>query len=151
MLGVGFRNRGASCYLNSLIIALLHVPKFVNWILHFHEAETCDVTYCVACALHYLTLAYWNDFGDSRKTETALADFAMVIARGQFHDSAPPLVLNLNQFSASPKGSQAWSKREQERQQDASEFYTWLLSKLEAQAVLSYVSHFSKYTHGLRI
>ena len=58
----GFQNRGMLCYRNSVIQALLHTPKLVNWLVHFHNR--CDIRFCVACKLKELSLNYWNERTD---------------------------------------------------------------------------------------
>ncbi|KAL8925919.1 MAG: hypothetical protein Q9208_003232 [Pyrenodesmia sp. 3 TL-2023] len=110
---LGFINKGNSCYLNSVIIALLHVPKFTNWLEQTHAA--CELKNCVACALRKLSLAYWDVSREFAVVTRALREFESVISK------------------ASPK---PWSMKKQKRQQDAPEFYTWLLNTVDAQLQL---------------
>lgn len=71
------------CYINSLVIALLHVPKFVNWLEKAHQLGACPVSYCVACALTNLSLAYWATNRDRRRAESEMVAFKKVIHNGQ--------------------------------------------------------------------
>ena len=58
---------GSLCYRHSLFQALMHMPKFVNWLLLNHDTEKClseDSKYCVACNLRDIAIAY-NTKGDN--------------------------------------------------------------------------------------
>lgn len=117
--GPGFRNRNNSCYINSLVIALLHVPKFVNWLEQAHQSSTCPVPHCVACALTNLSLAYWATEPDHRSVELKMVAFRRVI------------------HNASTTENPGWSKSNQIHQHDVQEFYSWLLAKLREQDTLN--------------
>ncbi|CAI6324684.1 unnamed protein product [Periconia digitata] len=63
-------NTGVACYQNSAIQSLMHLPKFVNWILTHNQQDNggnidwpCDrsgeLRTCVACVLKNLALVYW--------------------------------------------------------------------------------------------
>ncbi|KAL8760638.1 MAG: hypothetical protein Q9184_003198, partial [Pyrenodesmia sp. 2 TL-2023] len=110
---LGFINKGNSCYLNSVITALLHVPKFTKWLEQTHAA--CALKDCVACALRKLSLAYWDVSREFATVMRALREFETVISK------------------AAPK---PWSMKKQKRQQDAPEFYTWLLNTVNTQLQL---------------
>lgn len=54
---------GVLCYRNSLLQAILHSPKLINWLLLNHHADDCveeDTDNCVACALRELAITYWG-------------------------------------------------------------------------------------------
>ncbi len=58
----GFRNPDVLCYRHSLFQALMHIPKFINWLVEFHKVEDCcseNAATCVACALRDLASLYW--------------------------------------------------------------------------------------------
>lgn len=59
---IGFENRGVQCYRNSVLQALLHVPKFVNWLIVEHR--NCNVRGCIACRLRVLCQKYWDERKD---------------------------------------------------------------------------------------
>lgn len=43
----GFDNiKMSRCYRHSLLQALLHIPKLVNWLLEFHKLGECRFTTC---------------------------------------------------------------------------------------------------------
>ena len=58
----GFENRGMNCYRNCLVQALLHAPKFINWLILHHES--CATRMCVACAFRDLGRKYWDNSSD---------------------------------------------------------------------------------------
>lgn len=59
-IGLGLRNLGNSCYLNSTMQALFHIPAFAQWLLSYEEHEkNCD-NVCFICIL-------LNTFKESRR------------------------------------------------------------------------------------
>jgi hypothetical protein len=63
---------GVICYRLSLLQALLHLPRFVNWLQDQHTAAQCvsNPGRCVSCCLRSLSLEYWK--GSSGGTLTVL-------------------------------------------------------------------------------
>ncbi|KAK4580185.1 hypothetical protein LTR86_000388 [Recurvomyces mirabilis] len=58
----GFRNiGGATCYRNSMMQSLLHVPVFCNYLGQMHQDTSHAEDKCVACALQFLSYSYWHD------------------------------------------------------------------------------------------
>lgn len=58
----GFNNfTGVLCYRHSLFQAILHIPKFINWLHKCHKPENCCTmaNNCVACAFYILVEIYW--------------------------------------------------------------------------------------------
>ncbi|RAL61542.1 hypothetical protein DID88_009581 [Monilinia fructigena] len=53
---------GVSCYRNSLLQGLLHLPKFFNFLVDQHPVETCvnPRKDCLACSLSLLSSRYWT-------------------------------------------------------------------------------------------
>lgn len=75
------RNPGELCYRNGALQALLHMPKFINWIEDAHPVCSIpQVPDCVACALHRLSTVYWG----VGNVEPALAHFWTVAQHGEF-------------------------------------------------------------------
>ncbi|KAL8950161.1 MAG: hypothetical protein Q9222_003789 [Ikaeria aurantiellina] len=112
--GPGFKNLGNRCYLNSVIIALFHLPRVVNW-LELHLKSKCEVENqadCLAHALGQLSRQYWHNPPNSEALEVAFTNFGRVICRIE-----------------SP-----WSAFQEKEQQDAHEFLEWLLSRLQEQS-----------------
>lgn len=59
----GMPNPGPLCYQISLLQALFHQPKLVNFLTEFHTAENCvcdPEKTCVACALRIMAKGYWE-------------------------------------------------------------------------------------------
>lgn len=81
-LSLGFQNKGVRCYSNSLVIALLHLPKVVNWLDQYHTGNACVKARCVACTLAKLSEAYWHQKPDRIAVERLLARFEAEIALG---------------------------------------------------------------------
>lgn len=66
----GFANPDVLCYRHSLFQALLHIPKFVNWLTEYHKEEDCcseNKAKCVACALRDLANLYWYGKTDGER------------------------------------------------------------------------------------
>lgn len=66
----GFQNPNVLCYRHSLFQALLHIPKFVNWLTDFHKVKECcseNQARCVACALRDLACLYWYGKTDGER------------------------------------------------------------------------------------
>ncbi|QSZ34527.1 hypothetical protein DSL72_006121 [Monilinia vaccinii-corymbosi] len=64
---------GVSCYRNSLLQGLLHLPKFFNFLVDQHPVETCvnPRKDCLACSLSHLSARYWT-VGSHKKEITAM-------------------------------------------------------------------------------
>jgi ubiquitin C-terminal hydrolase len=59
----GMRNPGTLCYQISLLQALFHQPKLVNFLAESHTAEDCvcdPEKSCLACALRIMSRGYWE-------------------------------------------------------------------------------------------
>lgn len=60
---MGFTNSGVDCFWTSALVAILHMPPLVQWLL-IHVQEDCPVTVdcgeCAACLLGYLCKKYWS-------------------------------------------------------------------------------------------
>ena len=78
---------GARCYLNSVVIALLHFPKFYNWLTHHVYCHGVGES-CVACVLAELAIQYWSDGIQQSDLETAIDRFTKVIVSGKLFDLA---------------------------------------------------------------
>ncbi|KAL9614116.1 MAG: hypothetical protein Q9167_001401 [Letrouitia subvulpina] len=108
---IGFQNPNVRCYQNSLLQALLHSSTFVRW-LRLHQEERCSVRSCVACALGKLATTYWDGSKTSRQIEALIKKF----------------------MSATEKaGSFPWGKDRHDEQQDAHEYYLWLVNTMMEQ------------------
>ncbi|XP_014243155.1 ubiquitin carboxyl-terminal hydrolase 36 isoform X2 [Cimex lectularius] len=73
-VGAGFINLGNSCYLNSTLQALFHVPAFVNWLssdsAHFSKCESMNgLTHseCLICAMAKVLQATHKSTGSAIK------------------------------------------------------------------------------------
>ena len=66
----GLQNTQNLCYRNSVLQALLHVPKFVNWLEQDHSS--CTIARCVACSLRTLCFRYWDVPEDQQTITQAL-------------------------------------------------------------------------------
>ncbi|TQS35537.1 hypothetical protein Golomagni_04042 [Golovinomyces magnicellulatus] len=58
----GIYNPAVLCYRNSLLQALLHAPKVVNWLRSYHRSKICirNGILCVACHLLAVFNSYWG-------------------------------------------------------------------------------------------
>lgn len=84
----GLKNpTGARCYFNSVVIALLHFPKFVSW-LEEHEGSHGDYQSCAACNLELLSSAYWDDKQDGENLETTVKGLISAINSGKLFGRA---------------------------------------------------------------
>lgn len=91
----GFKNfTGALCYRHSLLQALLHTPKFVNWLFASHKFEDCcadNQLMCIACTFRDLATVYWKGQRDphGRGISTILHDLNKLLSkRGWSTDSS---------------------------------------------------------------
>ena len=102
----GFFNRHVMCYRNSMIQALLHAPKLVNWLEEFHP-PCAQESRCIICALRQLSLQYWQT-------------------------SSVPQDLNqkMNQLESNLRGTLAFTNWTWSRQQDANEFFLHLVNSM---------------------
>ncbi|KAI4134209.1 MAG: hypothetical protein LQ347_001720 [Umbilicaria vellea] len=99
----GMRNPGQLCYRNGVLQAVLHIPKFVNWIENVHPVcSVPPVPNCVACALHRLSTVYWG----VGSIQPALTHFWTVAQQAGWQHTG---------------------------QSDADQFYLWLLGTLQTQ------------------
>ena len=72
--------------MNSVIQALLHVPKFVNWLESKHEICTADVEerrHCVACALRVLAQLYWGTDSTDNAADAAAIRVIRTLRNGR--------------------------------------------------------------------
>ncbi|KAL9124780.1 MAG: hypothetical protein Q9217_005923 [Psora testacea] len=102
----GFQNPHVMCYRNSIIQALLHAPKFVNWLQSCH-AECPFRSYCTVCALRHLCLHYWDPTYQPK-----------TVAQRMAH------------FSATLRGTATFARWSWCEQQDANEFYLYLVNAI---------------------
>ncbi|CCU82404.1 ubiquitin carboxyl-terminal hydrolase [Blumeria hordei DH14] len=113
----GLHNPAVLCYRNSLLQALLHSPKLVNWLRSYHRvgARTSCATPCVACRLLSVFNSYWGSSSKDLRVATKELDRAFILAgwqngrSGRQEDPEEQLVwlakvlseqLPTNQFSA---------------------------------------------------
>ena len=82
----GFRNEtGTDCYMNSVLQALLHIPRFVNWLDFEHQNCTADEPgSCLACALHVLSQRYWDRNSSDRAIQGAVREVIRRMRAGKF-------------------------------------------------------------------
>ncbi|KAI4103236.1 MAG: hypothetical protein LQ339_004339 [Xanthoria mediterranea] len=107
----GLRNpTGARCYFNSVVIALLHFPKFVSW-LEEHEGGHRDYQSCAACILELLSSAYWDEKPDQNDLKHLIDAF----------------------ITAINSVDNGWKKQRLRNHEDAQEFYQWLMVHLHQQ------------------
>ena len=102
----GFFNRHVMCYRNSMVQALMHTPKLVNW-LEYHHPICAQDNRCTACALKKLSLQYWHASSTAEDVNRMMNS----------------LESNLRKTSAFA----TWSWR---RQQDANEYYLHLINSI---------------------
>ncbi|KFY11650.1 hypothetical protein V492_04345 [Pseudogymnoascus sp. VKM F-4246] len=80
----GFDNiRMSRCYRHSLLQALLHIPKLVNWLLEFHKLGECcsqRPTVCLACKLRDLATLYWIQNSSRQEIYALLKDIDRTLA-----------------------------------------------------------------------
>ncbi|KAI9815726.1 MAG: hypothetical protein M1827_002122 [Pycnora praestabilis] len=108
----GMRNPGVLCYRNSSLQALMHIPKFVNWLEQDHnDLRQCHIQNCLACSLRTLCGAYWNERVDSAEIQRVLRGFWDVVGRVRLTGAR-------------------WTYH---GMQDADEFFQWLLIRLQEQ------------------
>ncbi|KAL8996667.1 MAG: hypothetical protein Q9169_003891 [Polycauliona sp. 2 TL-2023] len=92
------------CYLNSVVIALLHLPEFVSWLNH-HVLKHGHGESCVACVLAVVASPYWADGIDQDDLEGVIDGFTKAIDSG-------------------------WKESRLHVHEDAQEFYQWLIDNL---------------------
>ncbi|OBT67814.1 hypothetical protein VE03_02425 [Pseudogymnoascus sp. 23342-1-I1] len=80
----GFDNiKMSRCYRHSLLQALLHIPKLVNWLLEFHKLGECcsqRPAVCLACKLRDLATLYWIKTSSRQEIYTLLKDIDRTLA-----------------------------------------------------------------------
>lgn len=102
----GFSNAHVMCYRNSMIQALLHIPKLVNWLEENHD--TCPKeNRCTICAFQRLSLLYWQTQPNAKDVNQSMAS------------------LTANLKTTATLRTWRWS-----RQQDANEFYMFLVNAM---------------------
>ena len=106
----GLPNRSNTCYRNSVIQAVLHLPILL-FCLEAHN--DCSIDECTICALRQLYLSYWDIKQQSKHTIIRVAQLERNL-RG-----------NKNAFQG-----QGWQWSEQ---QDAGEFYIHMMSSIAQQ------------------
>ncbi|KAL8789385.1 MAG: hypothetical protein Q9195_006858 [Heterodermia aff. obscurata] len=58
----GLENEGNYCYMNSVLVALMHCAVFVNWLAS--HARNCQSLTCIACGIKSLASVYWQEDTD---------------------------------------------------------------------------------------
>ncbi|KFZ09004.1 hypothetical protein V501_05754 [Pseudogymnoascus sp. VKM F-4519 (FW-2642)] len=80
----GFDNiKMSRCYRHSLLQALLHIPKLVNWLLEFHKLGECcshRPAVCIACKLRDLATLYWVQNSSRQEIYALLKDIDRTLA-----------------------------------------------------------------------
>ena len=102
----GFSNAHVMCYRNSMIQALLHIPKLVNWLEDYHDICPKE-NRCTICAFQRLSLLYWQTHPNSKDVNQSMAS------------------LTANLKTTATLRTWRWS-----RQQDANEFYMFLVNAM---------------------
>ncbi|KAM3078112.1 hypothetical protein ACMFMG_002588 [Clarireedia jacksonii] len=107
----GMYNPNVLCYRNSLLQSLLHLPKFVNFLIEQHLPKHCVIEQqkCLACSLRILALKYWSPEFSSR-------EFTVLLRRLE------------TQFK-----SLRWEGSLSGEQMDADEQLSWVLSTMSEQ------------------
>ncbi|KAI9803524.1 MAG: hypothetical protein M1825_001867 [Sarcosagium campestre] len=80
-------HNGEVCYLNSVMQALMHIPKLLNWLHMIHTAHICPITpqeSCLACCLRNVAEAYYLSQGTNAQVvaniEVALTEMIPALA-----------------------------------------------------------------------
>ena len=102
----GFFNRHVMCYRNSMIQALLHAPKLVNWMEECHPS-CAQGNRCTICALRSLSIQYWHP---------------SYVAKDIDH--------KMDQLESNLRGTSAFTSWSWRRQQDANEFFLHLVNSM---------------------
>lgn len=80
--------------MNSVVIALLHAPSFVNW-LRWHKRHHGTTKRCVACAFAHLSQTYWTL--DSEELESLIQQLIIALDTGEvFEHYQLPSSLNIH-------------------------------------------------------
>lgn len=74
------------CYANTIFQALLHAPKFVNWLEQEHQS--CIIEDCLTCALRGLSLNYWKYPFDSSSIDISHRDLRRSLRRSPSKSSS---------------------------------------------------------------
>ncbi|ORY78617.1 hypothetical protein BCR37DRAFT_331247, partial [Protomyces lactucae-debilis] len=105
----GLHNLGNTCYLNSTMQCLMHVPGLVLYLLSSQHSETCRMNHCVLCRLedHAKKVFPANGtkrgqpFTPSMAKPASLKQLAKHFRPGRQEDAHEFLVLLLDQLQAS--------------------------------------------------
>lgn len=117
----------ARCYLNSVVLALLHLPRFVSWLedhVHGHEGDE----WCVACILADLATQYWVDVPNQTDLEEQIDLFIAAIDAGKLSGRAISTNTDL-------PVENNWDESRLWEHEDAQEFYQWLITHLRQKYV----------------
>jgi len=118
---------GALCYRHSLLQVLLHLPKFVNWLVAYHRQENCvsdDSKKCLSCRLRVLIQEYWR-VGRDKKSGLS------------------KVLLELDRTFK----SLGWSPGTRSGQADPDEQVAWMLGVMRGEMPSSTFAYFEAINH----
>ncbi|KAH8820518.1 hypothetical protein F5884DRAFT_866335 [Xylogone sp. PMI_703] len=114
---------GVLCYRHSLFQALLHQPKFVNWLDEYHRPEQCvseSREHCVSCQLRVLSKVYWCQPGHPKsQLSQVLADIDKIFRQRGWKPDAG------SGGQGDPEEQVSWILK-QIREEVPSEFFAYL-------------------------
>ncbi|KAK8191173.1 hypothetical protein IWZ00DRAFT_506574 [Phyllosticta capitalensis] len=151
--GKGLVNPHIFCYRRSVLQCLLNIPLFVSWLNKHHMAGSnqCPGRYeestqgkthpknapaCLACALIRLARAYWRP--ESQQ--------ALLAATKNFDQAMAKIALKTTRF---PAVGSNWGEVFGE-QQDAAEFFLWILQALEEHGQMNRGEIDTIFRHRIR-